>query len=239
MPTSRHRLVVRPHVPGRAALVWSGTIVGGLLALWGAFEAGRWLAGYSLAGAFAERRAAALERSQLADKLRETDGRLAASEVARRVDHEAYTQVGRSLAELQARIGEQNQELTFYRGIVNPADGTAGMRIQRLQVLPGIGPRRYRVRIVLVQAAAKEATVTATADLSVEGTQEGHATSLPLSEIGTAARVLAFSFRYFQEVETEIELPAAFVPSVVQIEVRPGKSALPLRASYPWKIDTT
>jgi hypothetical protein len=209
------------------------------LALWGAFEAGRTLAGYSIIATLTERRARATQMAELNEQLRTARARIAELEIAKRVDHEAYTQVEKSLAELQSRLGEQSQELTFYRGIVNPADGIAGMRIQRLQILPGIAPRRYRVRIVLIQAAAKDASVSASADFSVEGQRSGRAASLPLTEISTTGKALSFSFRYFQEAETEVELPADFLPQSVQLEVRPGKGAMPLRATYPWKIDTT
>ncbi len=239
MPSETQRLVVKPHAPRRAVLVWAGTLVGALLCLAGTFEAGRMLAGYSVISAERERLALNAEVNALAAKLRATESRLATAEVARRVDHEAETQVEKSLAELQARLGEATQELAFYRSVVNPSDGILGMRVQRLRVQPALAPRHYRIRLVLVQAARQDAITAATADFTVEGLQGGHAASLPLSEIGTSSRVLNFSFRYFQELETEIELPADFVPQNVQIEVRPAKGASPIRAAYPWKIETT
>ena len=159
--------------------------------------------------------------------------------MARRVDAESYAQVEKSLADLQARLGEQSQELTFYRGIVNPADNIAGLRIQQLKVLPGIAPRRFRVRIVLIQAARQDSVTSATADLSIDGLRGGRAVNLPLAEIGTSSRSLAFSFRYFQELETEIELPADFLPQRLQIEVRPARASSSIRQTYPWKIETT
>jgi hypothetical protein len=239
MPSETQRLIVKPHAPGRAALMWAGILVGGLVCLWGTFEAGRMLAGYSVLSAERARLERTAEVADLAAKLKDAESRLAAAEVARRVDREAQAQVEKSLAELQARLGEANQELAFYRSIVSPSDGIFGMRIQRLRLQPALAPRRYRVRLVLVQASRLEAVTTATADLTVEGVRGGRAASLPLSEIGTSSKVLNFAFRYFEEVETEIELPADFVPQTVQVEVRPAKGASPIRQAYPWKIDTT
>jgi hypothetical protein len=239
MPTETRRLVVKPHAPRRTVLVWAGTLIGAVLCLAATFEAGRMLAGYSAISAERERLALDAEVRTLGAKLREAESRLATTEVARRVDHEAETQVEKSLAELQARLGEATQELAFYRSVVSPSDGILGMRVQRLRVQPALAPRHYRVRLVLVQAARQDAITAASADFTVDGLQGGHAASLPLSEIGTSSRVLNFSFRYFQELETEIELPADFVPQNVQIEVRPAKGASPIRAAYPWKIETT
>ena len=239
MPTESPRLVVTPHAPRGALLLWTGAVLGVALGIWGTFEAGRMLAGYSVLSAARERLAQSAEIRSLAARLRDTEARLATSEVARRVDHEAQVQVEKSLGELQARLGEATQELAFYRSVVSPSDGILGMRVQRLRVQPSLAPRRYRVRIVLVQASRQEAVTSASADFTVEGVREGHAVSLPLSEIGTSSRVLSFSFRYFQELETEIELPADFVPQTIEVEVRPAKGASPIRQAYPWTIETT
>jgi hypothetical protein len=239
MPTESQQLVVTRHTPRRSVLLFAATLIGGLLGVWGTFEAGRLLAGYSVVAAERERLAKSAEIRDLSAKLRDAESRLAMEEVARRVDREAQSQVEKSLAELQARLGEATQELAFYRSVVNPSDGILGMRVQRLRVQPMIAPRHYRVRLVLVQAARQEVVTAATADFTVDGLQGGHAASLPLSEIGTSSRVLNFSFRYFQEVETEIELPADFVPQTVQVEVRLAKGASPIRQAYPWKIETT
>jgi len=229
------RIVVQRHRPLRIWL-WRGAgVLALLLCLWAAFEAGRMRAGYSVAAAREEHRL----RVELAGRLSETEGRLAALEMAKRVDTEAYKEVEKSLADLQTRLGEQTQELAFYRGIVNPNEAVAGMRVQRLQVLAGVGPRRFRLRIVLVQTARQDNLVTGTADLAVLGLRGGHELSLPLAKIGTASRTLAFSFRYFQQMEAEIELPADFVPRKVQIEVRPAKAPNAIKQSYPWKIETS
>ena len=229
------RLVVQRHRPVRVWLLRVGVVLGVLLCLWGAFEAGRLRAGYSLAVAAEEHRL----RVELAGRLREVEGRLAAMEMAKRIDTEAYKEVEKSLADLQTRIGEQTQELAFYRGIVNPNEAVAGMRVQRFRVLAGAGVRRYRLRLVLVQTGRQQTLTTGTADLAVEGVRAGRELSLPLAKIGTASRNLGFSFRYFQEVEAEIELPADFLPHKVQVEVRPAQAVTVIKQSYPWKIETT
>jgi hypothetical protein len=239
MPTDSQRLIVRPHAPRRTALVATFTVLGTLLGLALAFEAGRLRAGYSVVSAELERRELKGELAELRGELSASRAKQAAAEMARRVDKESYTQVEKSLADLESRLAEQSQELAFYRGIVNPTDGIAGLRIQRLQVLPGVAPHRFRVRIVLIQAARQDATTTATADLSIDGERGGRAVNLPLAEIGTAPKPLTFSFRYFQEIETEIQLPADFVPERVQVEVRPAKATAPLRETYPWKVEST
>ncbi len=239
MPSETQQLIVKRHAPRRSVLLWLAMALAVLVGVWATFEAGRMASGYSVISAERERLEQAARIHDLTAKLQDVEGRLATAEVARRVDHEVQSQVEKSLAELQGRLGEATQELAFYRSIVSPSEGILGMRVQRLRIQPSIAPRRYRVRLVLVQAARQDAVTSASADFTVEGLQGGHSLSLPLSEIGTASRVLNFSFRYFQELETEIELPADFVPQTVEVEVRPAKGATPIRQAYPWKTDST
>lgn len=234
MPTEPERVVVRRHEPRRTALVRGGLAVGALALLVGAFELGRVTAGRSTGDWFAERRAA----SRTADRVAELEAKLAESEIARRVDKEAYAQVEASLADLQSRLAEQSQELSFYRGILSPTDGSATLRVQRLLVMPGMEPHHYRLRIVLVQAGRQDAPVAGSLDVAVDGTRGGRPASLPLDEIARQSKSLGFSFRYFQEVETEVELPADFQPQRVQVEARPRNAAAPVRQTYPWKVET-
>jgi len=239
MPTEAPRLVVRRHTRWQGAFLWATLVAGAALLLVLAFEVGRARAGYSVIAAALDSHEKSSQIDKLRADLRDAQAKLAAAEMARRIDKESYTQVEKSLNELQARLGEQSQELTFYRGIVNPADNIAGLRIQQLKVMPGIEPHQFRVRIVVIQASRQETVTQATADLSIDGQQGGRAVNLPLSEIGTTARALSFSFRYFQELDTEIELPGDFLPERVQIEVRPAKGTATIRQTYPWKIETS
>src|ERR1700676_2781060 len=100
MPTDTQRLIIKRHVPGRTALGWGAITVGGLLCLWGAFEAGRMLGGYSVVSAQLERRAREAQLADATARLQRVEALLAEAEVAKRVDRESYSQVGKSLAEL-------------------------------------------------------------------------------------------------------------------------------------------
>jgi hypothetical protein len=237
MPVDMRSLVIRPRVKRPGAL-YAGFGLAVVLLLWGTFEAGRAAAGFSVVRWFEQRRALAAELKALAQRNGEIEAQLAAAEIARRVDHEAYAEVEKSLADLQARLGEQSQELAFYRGIVSPAEGLEGLRVQRLLVLPGGEPHRYRVRVVLVQAARNDAKASGSVTLAVDGVQGGRALSLPFDEIRVADAPLPFAFRYFQEIETELRLPAEFTPQRVQVEVRSKSATAPVRQSFAWRVET-
>lgn len=237
MPVDTRSLVIRPRSK-RSGALYAALGVAALLLLWGTFEAGRATAGFSIARWYDERSELRTQMKELARRNGELEARLAEAEIAKRVDREAYTQVEKSLADLQSRLGEQSQELAFYRGIVSPADGLVGLRVQRLVVLPGGEPNRYRVRVVLIQAARNDATVAGTVVLGIDGVQAGQALSLPYAEVAVAEKPLAFSFRYFQEIEAELRLPDGFTPQRVQVEVRSRNATAPVRQSFAWQVET-
>ena len=88
--------------------------------MYAAFELGRYDAGFrvvdSVRGALA---ASARIRGLEAENERQRT-ELEAADVARRVDREGYKQVERSLGDMQSQIARLNQDLSFYRGLVQP-----------------------------------------------------------------------------------------------------------------------
>lgn len=238
MPTETRRLVVRPQSRRGTTTFYVACAAVGVLVLWGTFEAGRATAGFSLARWYAERRALVGERDAERKRVAELTAEVSGAAIQKRVDAEAYAQVEKSLADLQSRLGEQSQELAFYRGIVSPADGMSGLRVQRLRVLPGVEAHQYRLRVVLIQAGRQDAAVAGSLEVTVDGQQAGRAVSLPLGEIADQSKALSFSFRYFQELEADITLPADFEPQRVQVEVRTKAADAPVRQAYVWKLET-
>ena len=58
-------------------------------------------------------------------------------------DREAYREVEASLLELQEKIQEQKDAIAFYRGIVSPADGKPGLRVQDFRLTRGAEEREF------------------------------------------------------------------------------------------------
>ncbi|MDH3614743.1 MAG: DUF4407 domain-containing protein [Gammaproteobacteria bacterium] len=201
------------------------------------FEFGRIQASYNIVDA-------AKERQGYEDRIRGLENDIAAlkEEVAllethRDIDREAYKDVETSLTTLQAKIQEQTNAIAFYRGIVSPADGTAGLRVQDLKLTRGPAERAYNVRLVLVQSLKHDRKVAGDVSLSIEGNQGGTATTYSYSQLvpEKASANWPFSFRYFQDFDREIVLPAGFTPEKITIEVRSKtRSITSIEESYSW-----
>ena len=74
---------------------------------------------------------------------------LEAADVARRVDREGYKQVERSLGDMQSQIARLNQDLSFYRGLVQP-ESLIHVKVQQMQIVPEAAGQ-FRLKFVLMQ----------------------------------------------------------------------------------------
>jgi hypothetical protein len=203
------------------------------------FELGRYQAGYSSVDAQAEAEALGAEITALQQSNESLRRQIAVFETSREIDQEAYAQVEVNLAELQASIQSQEEELAFYRGIVSPADGAAGLKIEEFELLPSGSGEAFVMRLVLVQAMKHDRRVSGVVKLNVHGERAGTDATLALPELVAEGESteLAYSFRYFQDLERQLILPAGFLPNRVDVELRPkGRGGKPVSQSFDWNV---
>ncbi len=217
---------------GRLALVIL-VITGGYLV----YEFGRIQAGYDLVDAASERRAYEDRIDGLEDEIKTLKEQVALLETHRDIDREAYKEVEASLTELQAKIQEQRDAIAFYRGIVSPADGNKGLRVQDLKLTRGKKEREYNIRLVLVQALKHDRKVSGNVNLTIEGDLDGVEKTYSFAELlpDETDAAWAFSFRYFQDFNRQVVLPDGFTPQRVNVEVQSRtRSISSIEESFAW-----
>ena len=201
------------------------------------YEFGRIQANYNILDAARERQAFEDHVVLLDAEIVSLKEEVALLETHRDIDREAYKDVESSLVSLQAKIQEQSDAIAFYRGIVSPVDGAAGLRVQDLKLTRANAERAYNVRLVLVQSLQHDRRVSGDVGLVVEGVQDGSETTYAYSQLLTKEgdSNWAFSFRYFQDFDREIVLPDGFTPERIKIEVRSRtRSISSIEESYTW-----
>lgn len=201
------------------------------------YEFGRIQANYSIVDAREEQRSYESRIEELQGEIISLKEDVALLETHRDIDREAYKDVESSLITLQAKIQEQSDEIAFYRGIVSPADGNSGLRVQDLKLTRGDEERVYNVRLVLVQSLQHDRKVSGDVKLSVEGQQDGATASYAFAQLLPEATdgKWVFSFRYFQDFDREIVLPDGFTPERITIEVRSRtRSIASIEESFSW-----
>ena len=228
---------LQSHGTGRN-LVFGGVLV--LLVLiagYLVFEFGRIRAGYDVVDAAAQRGQLEEQIDALNEQIAELKQEVARLETNREIDREAYKRVEGSLLTLQAKIQEQQDAIAFYRGIVSPADGRPGLRVQDFRLTRGAVEREFKLRLVLVQAMKHDRKVSGDVALTVEGNEQGQAKSYPLAALlpANADEAWPFSFRYFQDFDRQIVLPDGFTPERVRVEVRSRtRSIKSIEESFAW-----
>ena len=217
----------------RAAIAVA-VVAGGYLT----FEFGRIQADYNVVDA-------AQQRQDFEDRIKgfqkqivTLNQEIALLETHRNIDREAYKDVEIGLASLQDKIQEQRDAIAFYRGIISPADGQRGLRVQDLRLSKGTDDRQYHVRLVLVQVMQHDRSVKGQVNFSLEGAQDGVATTYKLEQLVPAdeSSNWPFSFRYFQNFERQLILPEGFLPERINIEVMSRtKSIASVKQSFLWQ----
>lgn len=203
------------------------------------FEFGRIQANYNIVDAARERQDFEEHIALLDTEILGLREQIALLETHRDIDRAAYSDVEASLVTLQAKIQEQSDALAFYRGIVSPADGASGLRVQNLQLTRAGTERAYNVRLVLVQSLQHDRKVSGNVALTIEGMENGSETSYNYSQLlgAEAPSDWSFSFRYFQDFDREIILPDGFTPERVNIEVRSRtRSISSIEESFAWTV---
>ena len=221
--------------------VWTTRAVIAVLALIGSYliyEFGRIQAGYNLVDAAGERQELEQHISMLEGEILALRVQVTLLETHRDIDRQAYTEVESSLTDLQAKIQEQKDAIAFYRGIVSPADGNKGLRVQDLKLTRGRAEREYNIRLVLVQAMQHDRKVSGNVKLTIDGDQDGVETTYEYAQLlpEDAKEAWAFSFRYFQDFDRQLVLPDGFTPQRVNIEVESRtRSIASIAESYSWE----
>lgn len=225
MPAAQHRPLA-VYVLTVAALLTAGYLL---------FELGRYRAGFAVLDH--RRDVAALEQrlrleQESSDELKR---QLAIAQTSGEIDRETYSRVEANLSDLQEKIQAQEEELVFYRGIVSPQDGVAGLRVQSVEVLPGDAERRYLLRLVLVQAIVHSRRVSGSVKVQLEGVKDGQTATFDAAELADGGYDMDYELRYFQGLEAEISLPLGFEPMRINVEIWPNEARADRRTeSFEW-----
>ena len=228
---------LQTHSLARTLLIRGFFVVLAVVAGYLVFEYGRISAGYDTIDAANERAALEGEIDQRDDRIAELEQEVALLETHREIDREAYKEVEGSLLTLQAKIQEQQDAIAFYRGIVSPSDGRRGLRVQDFRLTRGSEEREFKLRLVLVQAMQHDRKVSGDVALTIEGSENGEATSYALTDLlpPDVDKAWPFSFRYFQDFDRLFVLPDGFTPERVHVEVRSRtRSISSIEESFAW-----
>ncbi len=212
------RIVIRSKVSTSAKILLSVLASAAFLGLiWAAYRYGHSEANYSWQTA--DRTIENLQRDLELVRKENKDLRLTVSQAQRQlqIDKAAYKELASNLNASNTQITDLNKELKFYTSIISPKDGRSGVRIQDLAIRSTEKSDKYLYKLVLIQALRHSEEVTGTVGFEIKGAKNDRQTVI--NRPRSADSKIHVNFRYFQNVEGIIDLPADFAPAEIKVSV--------------------
>jgi hypothetical protein len=227
------RFVIVPHRPRSrwrwllAAAIWLGSVA---LAAW---LAHRWSVPL-LAESMDRLDELGDENLALQVKLEEALQQNAVLGRAEQVSRDALGQLQASLAEREEEIAALRADVGFYERLVGGSARRQGLTVHSVRFRPEEGGE-WRYAVTLTQNLERSGLTRGELRLSIEGQRDGALATLdwPTLHQQDSTPGQAFEFRYFQQVEGSVMLPAGFVPQRVRVEVDRGGSKID--HTVPWE----
>ena len=173
------------------------------------------------------------ELEQENEKLRR---RVAMLQTNNDIDQQATSELQDQLVELQNEVFQLTRELEFYRGIVSSTRNVDGLVVQAIMLEPTRSPNQYRFKLVLTHVAKSDKVVEGTVAVALEGADNGTPRTLMLKEVVRDKNVsLDYRFKHFKRFEGIVELPSAFKPRRVRVQLLPkGSSHAKIERVFEW-----
>ncbi len=238
----RSSLVVRKHSPTRRLVLIGVMALLSVFALYIVYELGRFNAGYDRLAAAQQRTELEVAIERLEKSNRELRTQLAELDTIRIGRAREQAEVTRTIGDLQAQVARQTQELAFYRGIVAQGAAAVGVKVQQVHITPGAKAQRFVVHLSLVRSVRPDSVAIGSVALSIDGSSaDGKPATLDLPALTPSKqKELPFNFRYFENLDQDVALPAGFQPEKLAVEIRSSKKDVaPASQSFPWTVDAS
>ena len=230
-------LVVRPHTPTRRIILISALGLLGLFTLYVVYELGRFNAGYDRLAVSQEHTEREVEIERLQKTNHELRTRLAELDTIRVGRAREQAEVARTIGDLQEQVARQSQELAFYKGVVTQGATQIGVKIGQVRISSGRRAGQFIVHMALERSGRPDSVVTGTLGIVVDGATADKSDApldLPALTLGRQ-RELTFNFRFYQNFDQEILIPAGFKPEHLAVEVNSSrKDVAPLVQTFMW-----
>lgn len=186
------------------------------------------------------------ERDQLADALAESEQarqfseqRLANLSTGAEMDRQAVDEVRATIKEQRQKIAALDEEIGFYKGLMSPTDRERGLSIRGWEVYPTSNPQRFQYKLLIQQLAVKHQVLKGSVSVVIAGKEGDVEKSINLADLSAdvAARNMPLRFKYFQNIEGELELPVGFVPQRVALVAKATKpKKVQVEKHYGWIV---
>ena len=230
------RLVVKPYNPRRERqklLLAAGAVIVSLFI--GLLLGGQWF-GWQMSA----KRQLEADYADLQQQNQQLSQQLTTAQLNSEVDGNALEVVRSELSKLQGTLADTEEELSFYRNLLQQEGVAQGLSISGLSLTAG-DEGNYNYQLVVQQRAGKLKTIKVTTKVEVEGVLDGEAKTLKLNEFDPEQDkdYMYLKFRYFYVHDGGLVLPEGFEPGKVTVRVWPaGQSKKQIKRQFDWHVET-
>ncbi|WP_233198583.1 MULTISPECIES: DUF6776 family protein [Luteimonas] len=150
------------------------------------------------------------------------------------ISRDANRELQGTLAERDEEIAALRADVAFYEQFVGATAQRRGLTVHELRLQPQTD-QGWHFTATLTQSLNRDAASAGRVRLSIEGTRNGQLETLDWGDLRQQAdaEAVAYSFKYFQQVEGDIVLPPGFQPLRVTVRLAPDGGAAVERA-FSW-----
>jgi hypothetical protein len=154
------------------------------------------------------------------------------------IERTTVSEMNNTLLSLQAESLEQQLALRFYQKVMAPEYTANGVHIEKVILAAGISERLVRFEVLIAQLEKRKRYIKGKLLLEVIGSLNGKPQVIDLSSMIKSSKALKVSFRFFQHIKSEFELPQNFLPERFKVTVnmprQRGQKAADVSQEYAW-----
>ncbi|MDC0894777.1 hypothetical protein OAR95_03955 [Pseudomonadales bacterium] len=172
--------------------------------------------------------------AKLVSKLRQD---IAVLKLGGQVDSRANEEIQQTVEALQKEIADLSEETRFYKAVMVPNAKERGLRIERLDMKQSSEPSRFRYSLLLTQIVDKHDYIQGGVEINVLGKLGKENRSLSLVDlVEDKSKAIRFKFRYFQNIDGELNVPEGFSPREIMIVAKSsGRGSQRLEKKFDWQ----
>lgn len=148
------------------------------------------------------------------------------------------------LKDNQDKIAELTEEISFYKGLMSPSERERGLSVRDVEILATAVEGVYHYKLVLQQTALKHRLLKGSARVVLIGSavnekgeqiQRRYALADVSADLKTVD--IPLRFKYFQNIEGELTLPAGFEAQKIELVARAtSPKKVQIEQTYEWKV---
>lgn len=239
--SKQEKRVVVVHRPGRRLLLALSIVIGIAISAIGGYLYGYFSTASSEENARITEQQLGEDLAEARDENAELRRQVAILERSAVMDQRATQEVQETLTELQEQVIRLEQDVVFYRQAISDEIDSSGIIIGQLDIEGTADPQVFRYKLVLRQEeSSQDSFLLGHVNVNVVGELNDEQMVIPLQDISGEVDTIdiRLRYRYFQNIEGELELPVGFMPEQIHV-IAISNSPIESQAnkSFSWVVE--